>query len=199
MSSTHRWLNRTLLVLLGLVLLAVGGLTAAAGLLPEVADTWTSVGTAAVDGLPGLLAAAPLNTETSWWTIAALALVVACAALLIGWIASQGGGRTNTLARQDTGAGTTTVETSLVADALRSALEGNGQILAVGVTSWRVRRQTGLRIRVQPRRGASPAAVVAATDEAISGLDTLLGTRHPILVSVHAGARARLTRTRRVD
>ena len=199
MSSTHRWLNRTLLAVLGLMLVAVGALTAAAGLVPDVAEAWTSIGATAVNGLPALLASAPLTADTSWWTIAALALVVVCAALLIGWIASQGGGRTSTVGRQVSAMGNTTVETSLVADALRTALEENGQILAVAVSSWRVRRQTGLRVRVQPRRGASPGAVVAAANEAIAGLDTLLGERIPVLVSVQTGARTRFTRTRRVD
>ncbi len=199
MSSTHRWLNRTLLAVLGLILVAVGALTAAAGLVPDVAEAWTSTGATAVNGLPALLASAPLTADTSWWTIAALALVVVCAALLVGWIASQGGGRTSTVGRQVSAMGNTTVETSLVADALRTALEENGQILAVAVSSWRVRRQTGLRVRVQPRRGASPGAVVAAANEAIAGLDTLLGERIPVLVSVQTGARTRFTRTRRVD
>lgn len=199
MSSTHRWLNRTLLAVLGLMLVAIGALTAAAGLVPDVAEAWTSIGATAVSGLPALLASAPLTADTSWWTIAALALVVVCAALLIGWIVSQGGGRTSTVGRQASAMGDTTVETSLVADALRTALEENGQILAVAVSSWRVRRQTGLRVRVQPRRGASPDAVVAAANEAIAGLDTLLGDRIPVLVSVHTGARTRFTRTRRVD
>ncbi|MHA7142095.1 hypothetical protein [Arthrobacter sp. Bz4] len=199
MSSTHRWLNRTLLAVLGLILVAVGALTAAAGLVPDVAEAWTSTGATAVNGLPALLASAPLTADTSWWTIAALALVVVCVALLIGWIASQGGGRTSTVGRQGSAMGNTTVETSLVADALRTALEENGQILAVAVSSWRVRRQTGLRVRVQPRRGASPGAVVAAANEAIAGLDTLLGERIPVLVSVQTGARTRFTRTRRVD
>ncbi|MBG6180418.1 hypothetical protein [Arthrobacter sp. CAN_A1] len=199
MSSTHRWLNRTLLTVLGLILTALGALTAAAGLVPAVADAWSTAGTAAVDGLPGLLASAPLTADLSWWTVAALVLVAACAALLIGWITSQGGGRTAAVGRQEGESGSTTVETTLVADALRTALEGNGQILAVAVSSWRVRRRTGLRIRVQPRRGASPGAVVAAAEEAIRGLDTLLGERLPVLLSVQTGARARFTRTRRVD
>ena len=199
MSSTHRWLNRTLLAVLGLTVLALGALTAAAGLVPTIAEAWTSIGTTAAEGLPGLLASAPLTADISWWTIAALALVVVCAALLIGWIVSQGGGRTDTVGRQSSASGTTTVETSLVADALRTALDDNGQVLAVAVSSWRVRRRTGLRVRVQPRRGASPGTVVAAANEAIAGLDTLLGERIPVLVSVQNGARTRFTRTRRVD
>ncbi|GAA1115230.1 hypothetical protein [Arthrobacter flavus] len=199
MSSTHRWLNRMLLAVLGLTLVAIGALTAAAGLVPEAAESWTSIGTSAVTGFPGLLASAPLTADTSWWTIAALALMVVCAALLVGWIASQGGGRTSTVGRQESASGKTTVETSLVADALRTALEENDQVLAVAVSSWRVRRHTGLRVRVQPRRGASPGAIVAAANEAIAGLDTLLGERIPVLVSVQNGARTRFTRTRRVD
>ena len=42
MRQTNRTRNRILLALLGLVLLAAGALTAAAGLVPEVSAAWTS-------------------------------------------------------------------------------------------------------------------------------------------------------------
>ena len=65
-----------------------------------------------------------------WWAVAGVAALVLAAGLSIAWIASQGGGRTPSVAREsDGGRGTTVVETGLVSAAVKQALDGNRLVL----------------------------------------------------------------------
>lgn len=59
MNQTNRALNRILLALTGLALLAAGAATAAAGTLPGVAMAWAASGSSLRDVAGNALAAAP--------------------------------------------------------------------------------------------------------------------------------------------
>ena len=200
MSGTHRGLNRFLLALTGLMLLAAGALGVAAGTLPGVAAHWAATGRDAWGRTRDLLAAAPLpDGITSWWTIAAVGVLLLGVALMVGWLASQGGGRTNVVAETpDAGQGTTTVETGLVSGLVTEALAGNRLVLAVSVTTWRIRggagKQPAVRISIQARHGACPRELADTVEQLVSGLDRLLGHPFPVLVRITAGTRTRLAR-----
>lgn len=208
MNSTHRGLNRLLLALLGLILIVAGAITGAAGLFPQVASTWTDTGARTWAWILQQIKAAPIGgLDISWWTIAALAVLVIAIIVLLCWIFSQGGGRSNRVGvRESTNdsagtagvAGTTTVETSLVSRAVRDALEENDQVLSANVSSWKVKDTHGLKIAVQARKGSSPREITDATEETIRGLDELLGTQIPVLVRINSGLRSRFAGTERV-
>ena len=90
MTGPRRVLSRVLLALLGLILMAAGAATAAAGLYPSFAAAWSSRGTAAWNGIQARLAAAPAGSlGISWWTLAALALLAVAVVLLVAWILSR--------------------------------------------------------------------------------------------------------------
>lgn len=201
MSGTNRGLNRLLLGLLGLLLLAAGVLTGAAGLNPDIAAGWTATGTSLRDDLANVMAGAPVpGTAISWWTIGALALAVILMILLGTWIASQGGGRTNRAGHREDphGNGTTTVETPLVAAAVREAVRGDDRIISATVTTWKVKRADGLKLALQARKGVSPKDLAASAEELVAGLDHLLGDQGPVLIRITTGLRSSLAGTDRV-
>lgn len=200
MRGTHRGLNRFVLILLGLALLGAGALTAAAGAFPDVARIWADTGTRTTDLVREQLPTAAVpGSDVSWWTIAAIGSIVLAIILLVGWIFSQGGGRTvHAGSRNDGGSGTTTVDAGLLAQAVKDATAGNDEILAVFVSSWTVKGSPALKLSIQARKGASPATVTATAKELVAGIDRLLGEQMPVLIRIGAGTRTRFTRTQRV-
>lgn len=140
MSQTNRTLNRMLLALLGLVLLAAGALTAAAGVVPEVSAVWTSTAASGLDRSRELLATATLpGAARSWWAVGPAAGLVLAAVLSVAWLASQGGGRTSRAATDMEGdRGSTVVDIGLVSACVGAALTGNRQVLGTSVSAWRV-------------------------------------------------------------
>lgn len=194
MSNTNRALNRILLALTGLALLAAGAATAAAGFMPGVAGEWAAAGSSLSDHARTALAAAPLpGPARSWWAVAGVAALVLAAGLCVAWLASQGGGRTPRLARDvDGGQGATVVDAGLVAAAVSDALAGNHLVLGSAVTAWESRRGTGLRLRLQARKGASPRELADTADELIRGIDAVLGHPVPVLVRITGGARSKV-------
>lgn len=199
MNGTRRGLNRALLALVGLLLIAAGALAVLAGSSQEFAKAWTRTGTEFWARIQEQLAAAKITgQETSWWTVAVMGVLVVAAILLVCWIVSQGGGRTNQLARDDGDAGTTTVETAVASQAIKAALAGNKQVLASTVQTWRLKGGSGLKISLQARKGASPRELTEVLDELVNGLDALLGDEIPVLIRIKAGTRSRFARTERV-
>ena len=195
MNGTPRSLNRLLLIMLGVLLIAAGTLVAAAGLNPSVAQTWTRTGADVWAWVLQQLRSAPMgDTGISWWTLALAGLLVLLVMLLLRWIFSQGGGRSDRLGDRSGSDGTTTVDQSLVARAIREAMEGDAQVLSTKASAWKTRGAYGLRMDVRVHRGASPRRIAAAAEETITGLDTLLGEQIPTLVHIRAGSHSRSAR-----
>lgn len=197
MNGTHRGLNRLLLGLLGLLLFTAGTLTAAAGLDPDIARAWTRTGADTWAWVLQQLRSAPVgDTGISWWTVAILGVLVLAILLLLGWIFSQGGGRSDQIGVHSSSAGNgiTTVDTSLAARAIREAMAGDGQVLSTGVSSWKIKGTHGLKMEIQARKGASPRQIATTAEDTITGLDTLLGEQIPMLVHIRAGTRTRSAR-----
>lgn len=200
MNSTPRALNRFLLILLGAALFVAGALTAGAGASPAVARLWTRAGQDTLDRITGQLRAAPVpGTGTSWWTAAAFVLLLLLVGLLVSWIAAQGGGRRGDLGgHEDAARGSTTVDVSFAARAVRDATAQNRHVLSTTVSAWKIRGAHALRISVQTRKGASPADISSTLEEVVSGLDAVLGEQIPVLVRIGAGPRTRFAHPDRV-
>lgn len=197
MTGPRRVLSRILLALLGLILIAAGAATAAAGLYPSFAAAWSSRGTVAWNGIQARLAAAPVGSlGISWWTLAALALLAVAVVLLVAWILSRFGRRATSIgARESAGnadspGGTTTVDAGLAAQAVRESLAGRPGVYSTAVSAWKSHGTRGLKITVQARKGASPRAVADTVEETVRGLDALLGEQVPVLVRIRSGVRS---------
>jgi hypothetical protein len=197
MNNTNRAMNRILLALSGLALLATGTLAAAAGLVPDIRAVWSSAANALLEKWRSLAATAPAPEPVgTWWALAVPVLMLLGAAASIFWLARQGGGRTGVAAQEDDGGqGTTAVDVSFLAAAVQEAVKGNRAVAGSSLTAWRRSKgsTTGaLRLTLQARKGASPRELADLAEELVAGIDALLGHRTTVLVRIADGTRTRL-------
>ena len=200
MNNTNRALNRSVVLVTGLVLLAMA---TALGLLATqvtLRDAWTSVaekfgGTVAI-----WLQSTPLgNTQNSWIWIVVLTVLLAVVVLLLSFILRQGRGHSGRLISEQTSDwGTTQVDSAVAEQALYNALGEHPEFLSTRVSTYRVSRDAVLKISVTCRRGTSPTDVVRAVEQALLALDELLGLRIPALLQISGGFRVRTSRTTRI-
>ena len=178
MTRSNRLLNRLILALVGLLLLA-GAAYTANNAYPVVE-----------------LATIPTPTATGLWVAAAVALVVVVLALL--WVFSRGRGRTHTLIRRESEEGAASIETRVVSDLVAEDLALLPDVLDVKAAAFEVRGTTALELRVSTRSGADLRVVVDSVERAVAELDDVLETRIPVLLHVASGVRAGFARQQRV-
>lgn len=199
MRNTNRALNRSLLSLLGIVLLGAGAALIAAGTLPGAAELWATTASSIRDNARNLTSTATLPEPVrSWWMVAGVAVLLAGAGLGAAWLASQGGGRTPRLAEHSDGmAGRTVIDAGLVSAAVREALAGHPDVLATSASAWESPRGTALRLRLEARKGASPKDLTDTAEQLLQQLDAWLGRPMPVLVRITSGTRTQVSGTRR--
>ena len=186
MNATNRVVNRILLFVVGLGLLAVAAAALLAVLPVPLAqearralddvlrramttlDAWDE-GIPRLGGLPG----------TAMLALLAGAIV---AVLLLVFLFSRGGGRTAELVRDETRAGTTTVDSSVAEAVLTTPLRERADVLSSTAQAFRVHRAPAVRLAVVPRSGAGLAEILGAADEAIEDWRAIAGTSMPVLV-----------------
>lgn len=212
MIATSRILNRAILMVVGVVVLACG--LAAIGLvtLPEFRRSWASVAAPFHNWLSDQASATPLgDTRHSSLWIAVAAVCVLVMALGLWFVLSRGRGRTSTALLRPSGdaaggvgaggtdaAGTIAVDAAVVEQAITATLAERHELLAVHVNAYRVRRQRALKVSVITRRGADPTRVATYVEEAVRGWDTVLGAELPVLIEIGADIRSRIRSTARV-
>lgn len=196
MTSTSRILNRIVLVLGGLVLLAA----AAAGLLVVVS---TPLRDAARDALAAAVGAfgPEASVDLSGIGMSARAPIAALAAvgaglvaivLLLVFVCTRGKGRTRTVLRTGGGEGTTSVDVDVAAAVLADALADAPDVQSARVRAYRVRRAPALHLAITPRGGADLGHLLHDAHRAVARWDELSGERMPVLV--HVTRRAPLRR-----
>lgn len=200
MTSTNRFANRLLLVLVGIVLLCTGGFSLAEVLLPSVTPSWDeNMSNIRAYGESLIQQPAVPGTSVGWVLIGALVATIILIVLLLAFIFRQGGGHTDHLLVRHTGAsGTTIVESRVASDLLHEALAQVTGILTEHVTTYSVRGTTVLKIAVTCRRGASPLQIRRSIDDLLGAFDELLGYEMPAFVQIGGGVRARLSSRTRV-
>lgn len=199
MNKTPRALNRILLAVIGLTLMAAGAL-AMLVTIPAVGQWWRFAA-----GQAGRWSGAALRDTTlpgqrdSWLWIALIAVMALTAILMIAWAANQGRGRSGIFARDDDGTtGTVTITASAVEQALKAALQERGDLVNSAVATYEFRREPAVRIRVFPRQGVAPHVIAEEVSALVEALDLVAGRQAPVLISISAGARTRFTRAERV-
>ncbi|NYE96320.1 hypothetical protein FHU41_002570 [Psychromicrobium silvestre] len=202
MSNTYRGLNRAVLILIGAFLLALGVIVGLTASWPLAAQRWA----ASAEQLRGTVSEQLAKTawrlgetELSWIWLAMLAAALTAVVLLLLWIASQGGGRSPVLSKVQTPEGTVTVQEEIATTALKTALSQDPRILHTSVSAWRLGEDIGLKISLQARKGASPRQLADAVEQLVIGLDRLLGTSLPTLISINTGARTGWSHEHRVQ
>ena len=201
MNRTNRALNRILLFLIGLLLLAIGAVLITIIAWPTAAEYWTGATEAGQSWLQDAVDQTRIGaTAVSWIAIAALALIVFLVVLLIVALTRIGGGRTHTVLRStgsQSSLGRVTVQESFVSDALKHSLTQRDEILFSSVTANDIRKQPVMHISVTPRQNTSPRQVVKDVDQLVTNLATLTGKDTPTYISVHSGLRAKLAHDER--
>ncbi|MFJ4159447.1 hypothetical protein [Microbacterium testaceum] len=189
MNATRRGLNRFLLFLVAVVLLGLGALALAVGLLPGGIDTWTSV----MGGFQGWLES--LGRESAGWGAVAAIVVLAIILILIASAAVRG---RRQAPLQSTGSATDegriTVTDGFASEALKSALGERDEILSSRITAGEVAKQSVLHVAVTPRQNTSPRDVAEHVDTLVTNLAALTGQNLRAYISIHSGLRAKLAR-----
>lgn len=202
MNSTPRVLNRVLIGILGLKLLAIGILLLLLATVPAVAGWWQAWSSGVWDTALQAFEQTPLpGRRESWlWMIVAavLALVIG---LVIAWVAQQGKGRADLLvAPRDDGdvPGTIRIAGGVAEQAIKGALAGRADLAGSSVATYSIKGSPALRIRLHPRQGVAPQLLATEIAELVQALEELVGQQIPVLVHISAGARSRLSRAERV-
>ena len=191
MNSTPALLNRILIGILGLKLLAVGLLLILLATVPAVSSWWHSWSGSVWSGINQAFNSTrfPGRPESWLWIVVALALLVLIG-LMVAWIAQQGKGRSNLLvAEYDPGtvAGDVRIGGGVAEQALKHALAERPDLAGATVVTYEVRGTPALKVRLQPRQEVRR-----------NPLDAVVGKGTPVLIHIGAGARTRFSRAERV-
>lgn len=202
MNSTPGVLNRILIGVLGLKLLAVGILLILLATVPAVGAWWHSWSGAVWGGIERAFSSTllPGRPESWLWIVVALALLVLIG-LMVAWIAQQGKGRSDLLlAEYDPGsvAGDVRIGGGVAEQALKHALTGRPDLASATIVTYEVNGSPALKVRLQPRHGVAPHLLAAEVSALVDALDAVVGKRTPVLIHIGAGARTRFSRAERV-
>jgi hypothetical protein len=205
MNSTNRFLNRLLLLLVGLVLLVIGAGAAVAAFVPVVSSGFADGAEQVLGTVRGWLAHTPLSpgvaedsssatASPSWILLAVVALLAIAIIVLVAFIARQGGGRTSrahSAPPVENSPGRIHLESAVPQQALEQFLDARSEFVSSRVTVYRVKKSPTLKVAVTCRRGVSPREAATIIDEGLHALDALLGVQLPALVQLSGGFRAK--------
>lgn len=202
MNNTPRILNRILIGVLGIKLLAIGLLLILLAGVPAVGTWWRGWSAGVWGNVRGLFERTrfPGQPESWLWILIVLLLVVVIA-VMVAWVAQQGKGRTNLLvAEEDPGEvpGDVRIGSGVAEQALRAALADRPDLAGATIATYEIRGEPALKIRVQPRQGVAPHTLAAEVSALVEALDAVIGKRTPVLIHIGSGARSRFGRAERV-
>jgi hypothetical protein len=201
-NGTPRTLNRILIGILGLKLLAIGILLILIASVPAVARWWQGWSAGVWSNWRDAFERTrfPGRAESWLWIAAVVALLLVIAAM-VAWAAQQGKGRASLLvAEEDPGEvpGNVRIGSGVAEQALRAALADRPDLAGTTVATYEFRGEPALKIRIQPRQGVAPQRLAAEVSALVEALDVALGKRTPVLIHIAAGARSRFGRAERV-
>ncbi|MFS0792954.1 hypothetical protein [Microbacterium sp. 1P10AE] len=187
MRNTNRALNRIVLFVVALVVIALGGVLIVVAAVPGAAELWTQ----SADSVRGW-AEGIGQPSLDIGAIAALAIVVIVLVLVaIGAVRGK-----HRVPLQSTGAeseaGRITVTDGFASAALKNSLDERDEILTSRIHSNEVRKETVLHVSVTPRQNTSPRQITEYVDTLVTNLGTLTGQQFRTYISVHSSLRARL-------
>lgn len=202
MTSTPSLLNRILIGLLGLKLLAVGVLLLLLASVPAVGAWWRAWSGATWSRVNQAFNSTrfPGRPESWLWIVIAIVLAILIG-LMVAWIAQQGKGRSNVLVAEfDPGAvpGDVRISGGVAEQALKHALAERPDLAGATVATYEFKGNPALKIRLQPRQGVAPHLLGAEVAALVGALDAVVGKQTPVLIHIGAGARTRFSRAERV-
>lgn len=201
MNQTNRGVNRTVLFVLGAILLAIGALLIASATVPQAADAWKRLGTDAQGWIAETWdATAIAGTNLAWVALALVAALVLLAVLLVLLVARTIRGRRRTTLQataEEHEGGRIIVTEGFAASAVKQAIDAHDEVLSSRVTASEVRGRPVLHVAITPRQNTSPRHIATLADRLVENLETLTGEQLDTFISIHTGLRARLARDER--
>ena len=204
MNNTNRGLNRLLVGVVGIVLLAVGAAILAALYVPEFGRLWTQGTTAARDWLAAAESASRIgDSAVTWLEVGLFAVIVVLVVLLLALpirVVTRSSRPRERGIGHDNPLGRVVVSDAFSSDALRQALASRDEILSSNVGLRDVRGTEVLQVAVTPRQSTPPDEVVGTLDRLLDGLEKLTGPGAPAIITIHSGLRTKFaSEQRRVD
>jgi len=182
MTRSNRTMNRILLALVGLVLIA--------------AAAWVANRAYPVLDLPTI----PVPDTTALWVIAASALLLVVLSIL--WIDTRGRGRASSVVTKTDETGTVSIDARVAADLIGHDLAALADVVSVSSTAFRTtasaKSDIALELRVVARRSADLRHLVDTVTRSVEQFDDALETRIPVLLHVATGVRASFAHEQRV-
>lgn len=205
MTTSNRFVNRLVLLVVGLVLAAVSAGAVLIAVSQPVRDAVSSFradqGAALVSRISPERGTAWNDGAVLWPLYAIIGVCLLGVVLALVLIFAHGHGRVNTVLHDESDegpAGGIEIATGFAEDVLENALAGRSELLDVTVSAYRHGSDTALKIRALPRAGVSPRTVIDAVHREVEALDTLLGARLPVVLEVASSARAGFSKEDRV-
>jgi hypothetical protein len=197
MNNTNRGVNRTILLIVGLLLTAGGAAVILARTWPEAGNVWSAAFTTSIETLQRLDAdsSVPGLAQATWLGIGIDAVLVVVIVVAVIVLTCLGGGSGGAVLTSDSGRdtrNTIVIEQGFASDALTQTLERHEEILSARVRARRIRGNDVMHVTVTPRKNTSPAEVATTVGTLIANLETLVGRELPALVSIKSGIRSRL-------
>ncbi|MGM1017887.1 MAG: hypothetical protein ACQEW8_10155 [Actinomycetota bacterium] len=185
MNATNRVVNRGVLLLTGLILLALGAMAVVSVWQPvwaqEPIQRLTAVGAGAL-AVVGGWEFALLGLRIPGWLAVAFGAALILLTLLGIFLATRRRGRVAQVLRVSGDDGRTVVDRSVAEAVLADTLAERPDVLSAHTGVWRVRRTNAVRLQVTVARGASLERVLNAAEKAVEDWDSLLGVRVPVLI-----------------
>ncbi|MEO5779208.1 MULTISPECIES: hypothetical protein [Arthrobacter] len=202
MNNTPRLLNRILIGIFGAKLLALGVLMILLAAVPAVGAWWRDWAGGVWSIWRDLFERTrfPGRQESWLWLVITVLLAVVIGAM-VAWAAQQGKGRGDLLVyEQDPGdvPGDIRIGRGVAEQALREALADRPDLAGATITTYEIRGEPALKVRVQPRQGVAPHLLAAEVSALVEALDAVVGQRTPVLIHIASGARSRFRRAERV-
>ena len=198
MTTTNRGWNRIVLVLLGIVWLAGGGVLVARQIWPDqTVAAWEAAPQAVADGWDALAAQLGLSVGSLDPAAVGGVVLIAAAAIVLVWAivhaATRGKGRTSDAVDQDD----VVVEAGAVEDMYRRALGTHPDVLHVKVTAWQHRGANAWRASVDVRDHARLDEVADRAAQAATTTRERIGIDAPVVVHLTSSIRASVAKTAR--
>lgn len=202
MNNTPRVLNRVLIGILGIKLLAIGVLLMLLASVPAVGVWWHEWAGGVLNFWLDLFERTQFpRRQGSWLWFAICGALVVVLGVMVAWVAQQGKGRTSLIAAEERPGGVpgnVGISGGVAEQALRAALADRPDLAGVTVAAYEIRGEPALKIRVEPRQGVAPHALAAEVSALVEALDAVIGKRTPVLIHIGSGTRSRFGRAERV-
>ncbi|WP_375386846.1 hypothetical protein [uncultured Amnibacterium sp.] len=189
MNSTNRALNRLVILVVGLLLVAAGGTAVALAAAPDVAARWRAVAKELAGGAQPWVADPVIGTASAL-VLGIAAVAAALVVLLLAFVLRQGRGRSAAALQQRDGTATTRIDLAVPRALLEEHLGARDELVGVRISAYEVRGTPMLKITARCRRGVSPGDVSALVGRAVEDLERILGTDVPTFVQLTGGFRA---------